>query len=115
MLFFLAVVMRARKQPSNHSLTRRELFEEVRKEVGSYTTAKAVVSSYFKAIEEALVNGDVVKLTNFGRFDTSHKAERMGRNPHNKEEKVITARTVVKFRPCRKMRVAIRSYPGDGQ
>ena len=96
------------------NLTRKDLIEQVRREVGSYTAAKAVVTSYFNEIEQALVAGDVVKLCNFGRFETGHKAQRIGRNPRNNEEKVITARTVVKFRPCRKLRSAVRSYTNDG-
>lgn len=100
-------------EAGNRNLTRRDLIEEVRREVGSYTAAKDLVTDYFKRIEEALAAGGVVKLCNFGRFETSRKAQRMGRNPRNNEEKVISARTVVKFRPCRKMRNAVRSYSSD--
>ena len=91
------------------TLTRKELIENLRREVGSYTAAKQAVTTYFEEVERALVEEGMVKLQNFGRFETSHKRERVGRNPRNGEEKVISARTVVKFRPCNKLRNAVRT------
>lgn len=103
----------AEGEAGHRNLTRRDLVEEVRREVGSYTAAKDLVTDYFKQIEEVLAAGGVVKLCNFGRFETSRKAQRIGRNPRNNEEKVITARTVVKFRPSRKLRNSVRKYSGE--
>ena len=91
------------------TLTRRELAEILRRELGSYTSAMAVVTSYFEELERALIAEGVVKIHNFGRFETSNKKERMGRNPRSGAAKVITARKVVKFRPCGKFRDAVRN------
>lgn len=92
------------------TLTRKELIQQLYPELGSYTAAKAVLYHYFEAIEEGLLKEGVVKLHNFGRFETSRKNERMGRNPRSGEAKVISARTIVKFKPCNKLRNAAR-YP----
>ncbi len=102
------------QDPPGGTLTRRELIEQLRLEFGSYSMARAVVASYFDEIERALLEEGVVKIHNFGRFETSGKNERMGRNPRNGEKKVITARTVVKFKPCGKFRNAVRIQPDEG-
>ena len=96
------------------TLTRDEIIKQVQREVGSYTLAKQLVSNYFKLIEQSLLEGKPVKLHNFGRFTLLHKRERTGRNPRSGETKLISARSVVSFRPSNKMRDAVRnSYRSD--
>ena len=93
------------------TLTRRQLIEELRRELGTSSAAKQVLDNYFEEVTEALLRHGVVKLHNFGRFETSAKGSRGGRNPRNGEAKEIKARTVVKFRPCGKLRDMVRSPP----
>ena len=98
------------------TLTRHELAELVQREVGSYALAKQIVNDYFDLIEKGLLDDSLVKLHNFGRFMTTHKRERIGRNPRSGEQKKIAARTVVSFRPSTKLRLAVRnSHTGDGE
>ena len=63
-----------------------------------------MVEAFFEEISSSLVDGEEVKLANFGVFDVREKAERMGRNPKTGEDKVIKARRVVSFYPSKTLR-----------
>lgn len=69
--------------------------------------AKELVEAFFEDIRIALGNGDDVKLSGFGNFVLRKKNARPGRNPKTGEDKVISARTVVTFRPGQKLRARI--------
>ncbi|MBF2735714.1 MAG: HU family DNA-binding protein [Betaproteobacteria bacterium AqS2] len=100
--------MAENEAPAARTLTRQEIIASLRGELGSFAAAKRLLQSYFDLIEAGLVADGVVKLHNFGRFETSGKKARMGRNPRSGEAKVIEARTIVKFRPCSKLRNSVR-------
>ena len=69
--------------------------------------AKELVESFFEEIRDALEKGNDVKLSGFGNFILRHKKARPGRNPKTGEDKIISARTVVTFRPGQKLRARI--------
>lgn len=69
--------------------------------------AKELVEVFFEDIRTALGKGDDVKLSGFGNFVLRKKNARPGRNPKTGEDKVISARTVVTFRPGQKLRARI--------
>ena len=64
------------------------------------TALDAVVS----AIADALESGEAVNIAGFGRFTTSHRAARQGRNPRTGEPVVIAERTVPTFKPGKTLR-----------
>ena len=100
------------------TLTRKQLIEQLRRELGSNAAAKQLLDGYFDEVTEALIKSGVVKLHNFGRFETSAKRRRDGRNPRNGKATEIKARTVVKFRPCSKLRGLVRNptrRPGEDE
>jgi integration host factor subunit alpha len=55
-------------------------------------------------MQDALVDGDPVKLSRFGNFNVRAKRQRIGRNPKTGEEVPITPRRVVTFRPSQMLR-----------
>ena len=69
--------------------------------------AKELVESFFEDIRTALGKGNDVKLSGFGNFILRNKEARPGRNPKTGEDKLISARTVVTFRPGQKLRARI--------
>lgn len=59
--------------------------------------AKAAVDATFAAIADELVAGREVAVAGFGKFSTSDRAAREGRNPSNGETIQIAASTAAKF------------------
>ena len=68
---------------------------------------KELVESFFEEIRGSLEKGIDVKLSGFGNFILRDKKARPGRNPKTGEDKIISARRVVTFRPGQKLRARI--------
>ncbi|MDE5843485.1 MAG: HU family DNA-binding protein [Muribaculaceae bacterium] len=62
--------------------------------------AKNALNACLESIAQALVNDDKVQLLGFGTFSMQEKPERTGINPRTKEQIVIPARKVCKFKPA---------------
>ena len=60
--------------------------------------AEAAVTATIDVISEALRQGEKVQLVGFGSFEVKPRAERMGRNPHTKEQIEIPASKVPVFK-----------------
>ena len=67
---------------------------------GVATAVDAVVST----IADALEKGDTVNIAAFGKFATSHRKARQGRNPRTGKAVAIPARTVPTFKPGKVLR-----------
>ncbi len=81
------------------TVTRADLREAVYQEVGlSRNESADLVESVLNEISDALVRGEMVKLSSFGSFAVRHKGERIGRNPKTGEEVPILPRRVLLFR-----------------
>ena len=81
------------------TVTRADLSEAVYQEVGlSRNESADLVESVLNEISDALVRGEMVKLSSFGSFSVRQKGERMGRNPKTGEEVPILPRRVLVFR-----------------
>lgn len=62
----------------------------------------AIVDAAFMAIAQALVDGEEVRITNFGTFATSVRAARTVANPQDRTKTVeVPAKTAVKFKPSK--------------
>ncbi len=103
-------VARGRPHTTEYTLTRRELAGELAKILGTNVAGAKVVSAYFAQVQSALAAGETVTIHNFGRFATSNKRERLGRNPRTGEASMITPRRVVSFKPSTKLRARIKAH-----
>ena len=84
---------------TEHTVTRAELSEAVYQEVGlSRNESSELVETVLEEISQALIRGDVVKLSSFGSFSVREKGQRIGRNPKTGEEVPILPRRVLVFR-----------------
>ena len=82
------------------TVTRAQLTEAVYQEVGlSRNESAALVESVLAEVSDALVRGEMVKLSSFGSFSVRQKGQRMGRNPKTGDEVPILPRRVLVFRP----------------
>jgi DNA-binding protein HU-beta len=78
------------------------LTKEVAKVTGfTQKKSKVLIEATMKAISEALIAGDKVKIANFGTFDTYERKERNGVNPQTREKMVIPAKTVVRYKAAK--------------
>ena len=85
---------------SGNTLTRADLSEAVYREVGlSRNESAALVESILRHVSDALVAGEMVKISSFGTFSVRDKGQRIGRNPKTGEEVPIEPRRVLVFRP----------------
>ncbi len=69
--------------------------------------AEAAVNAVFTAIQEALANGEEVKLAGFGSFKVKERKARTGRNPRTKEEIVVPASKAAAFSAAKALKDAI--------
>lgn len=84
---------------TGRTITRADLSEAVYAEVGlSRNESADLVESVLSDISDALVRGEVVKISSFGSFSVRQKGERIGRNPKTGEEVPILPRRVLVFR-----------------
>lgn len=70
--------------------------------------AGEAVDAVITAIENALVNGDNVKLTSFGNFELRERSGRTGRNPQTGEALEIAGRTAPAFKPAKALKEAVK-------
>ena len=81
------------------TITRADLSEAVYQEVGlSRNESAELVESVLSEISNALVRGEMVKVSSFGSFCVRKKGRRIGRNPKTGEEVPILPRSVLVFR-----------------
>ncbi len=66
-----------------------------------------LVQSVLDELADALIGGESVKLSSFGRFLVRAKSERIGRNPKTGIEVPITQRRVMVFKPSNVLKARI--------
>ena len=85
-----------------NATTRQSLADLVYKELGiSKVEASNFIDDIFDLISSELEKKNKVKIANFGAFNIREKKQRIGRNPKTKENKVISSRTVITFKPSK--------------
>lgn len=77
-----------------HNLTKKESAE--------------IVDLVFDTIKDALVAGDRVDITGFGRFEVKTRAGRTGINPQTKEEIEIPETKVPGFKASKSLKDAVK-------
>ena len=60
---------------------------------------ESVLNATIELIQEAVSQGEEIKLVGFGTFDRAQRKERNGRNPKTGKNLVIPASQVPRFRP----------------
>ena len=88
-------------------LQKPDLIDAVYTEVEGITRnqAKLAVETFLGEIQRNLAVGTPVNITGFGKFETKSRPERVRRV--FKEEHVIPAATLVKFKPGKNLRDAV--------
>jgi len=84
------------------NLTKKDLVNLIYMQVGfSKQISEILVDEFFSIIINNLITEKKIKISKFGTFSIRQKKSRIGRNPQTKEEKVISDREVVLFKPSK--------------
>ena len=85
-----------------NNVTRQDLYDLTHKELGiSKNECIKFVDLVFESMLKNFELSNKVKISLFGSFDVKEKKARIGRNPKTKEEKEISSRAVVTFKPSK--------------
>lgn len=98
-------------QATARTVTRAYLLEAVYRCVGLSRKESAVlVQTVLDELADALISGESVKLSSFGRFVVRNKPERVGRNPKTGIAVPITQRRVLSFKPSSVLKARINGH-----
>ena len=87
------------------NLTKKDLVNTIYMQVGfSKHISQNLIDEFFTIIVSNLANKEDVKISKFGTFSIRLKNSRIGRNPKTKEEKEISKRDVVLFKPSKEFK-----------
>ena len=87
------------------NLTKKDLVNLIYMQLGfSKNVSENLIEDFFRTIVVNLDIEKTLKLSNFGTFSIRKKRSRVGRNPKTKEEKLITERNVVLFKPSKEFK-----------
>ena len=87
------------------NLTKKDLVSSVYMQVGfSKLISENLIDEFFHLIIENLRKEKKIKISKFGTFSIREKKSRIGRNPKTKEEKNISKRQVVLFKPSKEFK-----------
>ena len=92
------------------NLTKKDLINSTYMQIGfSKNISENLIDDLLSTIIESLKKEKKLKLSKFGTFSVRSKKSRIGRNPLTKEEKVITDRDVVLFKPSKEFKDLVNS------
>jgi len=98
---------------SNNTMARADLVEVLCEEVGLKRKQCAeLLEGFLSLLADRMVEGESIKILNFGVFTARQKGGRVGRNPKTGEEAIIPPRRVIAFRPAQKLKHWI-NHPED--
>ena len=87
------------------NLTKKDLVNLIYMQIGfSKQISEHLVDEFFSLIILNLKKEKKLKLTKFGTFLIKSKKSRIGRNPKTKEDKIISGRNVVLFKPSKEFK-----------
>ena len=82
------------------NLTKKDLVNLIYMQLGfSKQITENLIDDFFQTIVINIQEEKKLKISKFGTFSIREKKPRVGRNPKTKEEKIISKRNVVLFKP----------------
>lgn len=91
------------------TINKTELARAVAEDTGLTSgQAKEAIEATLQQIENALISGDEISLSGFGKFAISERSARMGRNPQTGETIEIAATKVPRFQPSAPLKAALK-------
>tara|TARA_Y100001958_G_scaffold94105_1_gene64361 strand:+ start:296 stop:595 length:300 start_codon:yes stop_codon:yes gene_type:complete len=96
------------------NLTKKDLVNLIYMQIGfSKQISEFIIDEFFSLLVKNLKKEKKLKISNFGTFIVRAKKSRIGRNPKTKEEKMISSRNVVLFKPSKNFKTFINLNEND--
>ena len=90
------------------NLTKKDLVNSLYLQIGySKKISENLLEDFFEIIFSSLKKNKKVKIAKFGTFTIREKKSRIGRNPKTKENKLISERNVILFKPSKELKKKI--------
>ena len=87
------------------NLTKKEIVNSIYMQIGfSKKISELLLEDIFQILLKNIISEKKVKISKFGTFILKNKKERIGRNPKTKEEKIISERNVILFKPSKELK-----------
>jgi len=87
------------------NLTKKAIINSIYMQIGySKKISENLLEDVFQILLKNIITEKKVKIAKFGTFILRKKNQRIGRNPKTKEEKIITDRNVVLFKPSKELK-----------
>ena len=81
------------------NLTKKEIINSIYMQIGfSKKISETLLEDILDIILKNIIKHKKVKISKFGTFTLRRKAQRIGRNPRTKENKIISERNVILFK-----------------
>ena len=92
------------------NLTKKDLINSIYMQIGfSKNLSENLLDDFLETIIDNLKKNKILKISKFGTFSLRTKKSRIGRNPLTKENKVISSRNVILFKPSKEFKIYINS------
>ena len=92
------------------NLTKKDIVNSIYMQVGfSKKISETLLDDIFQIILKNIISEGKVKIAKFGTFTLRKKNQRIGRNPKTKEEKIISERNVILFKPSKELKQYINN------
>ena len=90
------------------NLTKKNIVNALYMQIGySKKVSENLLEDIFELILDNLIKHNKVKIAKFGTFILRKKTKRIGRNPKTKENKIISERKVILFRPSKELKKSV--------
>ena len=92
------------------NLTKKDIINSIYMQIGfSKRISENLLEDVLNTIIDNLKINKKIKITKFGTFSIRNKKSRIGRNPITKENKLISDRNVVLFKPSKEFKDLVNS------
>jgi|TARA_B110000037_G_scaffold44870_1_gene55119 integration host factor subunit alpha len=92
------------------NLTKKDLINAIYMQIGfSKNISQNLLDDFLNILIEGLKLEKEIKISKFGTFSIRYKKSRIGRNPLNKEKKIISERNVVLFKASKEFKGLVNS------
>ena len=92
------------------NLTKKDIVNSIYMQIGfSKKISENLLEDVLQIILKNIITNKKVKIAKFGTFTLKKKNQRIGRNPKTKEQKIITERNVILFKPSNTLKKIINN------